>query len=66
MAKKNRNSWVGVLIGLAIAFFAIVALWKNETRFNFYAAANNTPTVQSTDDATILELTERVRASALG
>ena len=45
MAKKNRNSWVGVLIGLAIAFFAIVALWKNETRFNFYAAANNTPTV---------------------
>jgi len=52
MAKKNRNSWVGVLIGPAIAFFAIVALWKNETRFNFYAAANNTPTVQSTDDAT--------------
>lgn len=51
MARKKRNSWLGVLIGPAITFFALVALWKNETRFNFYAAANSAPTVQNISDA---------------
>lgn len=43
---------MGVLIGPAITFFALAALWKNETRFNFFAAANQTPAVESAADAT--------------
>jgi len=51
MADRNRNSWMGVLIGPAITFLALAVLWKNETRFNFYAAANKTTAVQNPDDA---------------
>ena len=51
MANNKRNSWAGILIGPAVTFFALVALWKNETRFNFYAAANSTTAVQDIDDA---------------
>ena len=43
---------MGILIGPAITFFAVVALWKNETRFNFYAAANRTPVVEAIGNAT--------------
>ena len=51
MAKNKRNSWMGIFFGPAVTFFALVALWKNETRFNFYAAAERTTPVQNIDDA---------------
>ena len=51
MAKNKENSWAGLLIGPAMVFFALVALWKNETRFNFSAAAEQTTAVQNIDDA---------------
>lgn len=49
--KKKKNSWIGILIGPAITFFALAAIWKNETRFDFHKAAAKTPVVDSLDQA---------------
>ena len=42
---------MGILIGPAITFFALVAIWKNETRFDFYKAALKLPVAATLADA---------------
>ena len=48
---KGKNGWSGVLLGPAIVFFALAALWKNETRFDFYKAASNAKEINSLSEA---------------
>ena len=50
MGKREKNRWMGVLLGPALSFFAVVALWKNETRFDYYRAAAKTDEIQSADE----------------
>ncbi|MFK7768028.1 MAG: TMEM43 family protein [Mariniblastus sp.] len=52
MAKKDKkNGVVGFLMGPTIIFMALTALWKNETRFDYYRAAARTTAVSSVDEA---------------
>ena len=51
MAKK-KNSWGGLLFGPFLIFASLGALWKNETRFDFYRAAAKTEAVQELSAAT--------------
>lgn len=51
MARRNKNSAAGVIVGPVVALLAMVALWKNETRFDYYRAASRTPVVSLIDQA---------------
>ena len=42
MAKKEKNPWIGFLVGPAMVLAALTALWKNEVRFDYYRAASKT------------------------
>ena len=52
MAEKKDSKWLGLMIGPLISCCAVVALWKNETRFDYHRAAAATDSVQSPRDAT--------------
>lgn len=54
-SKKDRK-WAGLILGPAIVFFALSALWKNETRFDFYNAARKTKPVIALGEAAENEL----------
>ena len=51
MAKREKNRWMGIFFGPAVTFFALFALWKNETRFDYYRAAAGTEAVDSPANA---------------
>lgn len=40
MAKREKDGWLGVFIGPILVFLSLCALWKNETRFDYYRAAS--------------------------
>jgi uncharacterized tellurite resistance protein B-like protein len=46
---KDKNSWMSIFIGPAIVFFATVALWKNEHRFDYHQAAKATQPIESVE-----------------
>lgn len=48
---KNKSGWAGILFGPAVVFFALSALWKNETRFDFYKAASQTEEISTAAEA---------------
>ena len=50
--RKEKNGIIGVVAGPIIAFLALAALWKNETRFDYYHAARNSIEINALDDAT--------------
>ena len=50
--RKEKNGIIGVVAGPIIAFLALTALWKNETRFDYYHAARNSIEINALDDAT--------------
>lgn len=56
MKRKSKNRWAGFIIGPLLAFFALVALWKNETRFDYYRAAAATHVINSPDDGSTGQL----------
>jgi len=39
MAKKEKNGLAGIIVGPLIVLAALLAIWKNETRFNYHRAA---------------------------
>ena len=45
--KKKNNPFAAILIGPAIGFVAVTALWHNEGRFNYYKAAKATTPVEA-------------------
>ncbi len=47
MERKTKNRWAGFVIGPAMVFFALGAIWKNETRFDYHQAAKKTEEVSS-------------------
>jgi len=49
--RKEKNGIIGVVAGPIIAFLALTALWKNETRFDYYHAARNSTEINALDDA---------------
>jgi hypothetical protein len=49
-SRKKKNGPIGVLLGLVIAFLALAALWKNETRFDYHRAAMETQVIASCED----------------
>lgn len=51
MEKEERSRWTGIIIGPMMAIFAVMALWKNEARFDFHKAARRTTAIQSPADA---------------
>ena len=50
--RKKKNEMAGIVIGPAIVFFALAALWKNETRYDYYKAARSSAEISVFDDAT--------------
>ncbi|EIC23514.1 TMEM43 family protein [Thiorhodovibrio frisius] len=50
MATDKKNRWAGLLLGPAIVFIGLGAIWKNETRFDYHQAAQQTQSVQSPRD----------------
>ena len=50
--RKEKNGIIGVVAGPIIAFLALAALWKNETRFDYYHAARNSTEINALGDAT--------------
>ena len=49
--KDGKGRWVGLLAGPALVLFSLSAIWKNETRFDFYRAAAKTQQVANLADA---------------
>ncbi|MEL7500306.1 MAG: TMEM43 family protein [Planctomycetota bacterium] len=49
--QKKNGGCFGILIGPGIAFFALVAIWKNEARFDYHRAAARTPEVAQLENA---------------
>lgn len=48
--EKRKNRWGGVVMGPVVVVMALLALWKNETRFDYHRAASETsPIVSPTD-----------------
>ena len=40
--KKNKNPWIGLIIGPAFIAFSVAGMWKNEHRFDYHKAARKT------------------------
>ena len=51
MAKEKKNRWAGVIFGPGLVLLSVMALWKNETRFDYHRAAASTHEVASLSDA---------------
>jgi hypothetical protein len=49
MERKTKNRWAGFIVGPAMVFIALGAIWKNETRFDYHQAAKKTEAVQTRD-----------------
>ncbi|MCG8601229.1 MAG: phosphatase PAP2 family protein, partial [Verrucomicrobiales bacterium] len=48
-SRKKKNEAGGLIIGPALVIIALVALWKNETRFDYHKAAAKTEPAFSLD-----------------
>lgn len=48
--EKTKSRWTGIFFGPALTLFALIAIWKNETRFDFYRAAAGTKEITSFHD----------------
>ena len=53
---REKNRWLGIIIGPAVVFFALSGLWKNETRFDYHRAASSTTEVNALSEAKSGEL----------
>ena len=51
MAKKEKNRWIGIVLGPCLTVVSLCALWKNETRFDYHKAAAATTQVNSLSQA---------------
>lgn len=51
MADRKKNRWAGIVFGPVLVFFALSALWKNETRFDYHRAAARTLEISTIDQA---------------
>ncbi len=51
MSKRRRSRLVGIIIGPVITCLALMAIWKNETRFDFSRAAARTQPIRTPEDA---------------
>lgn len=47
MSRRKKNGMAGIVIGPVLILFALVAIWKNETRYDFYREAAGTTRVQT-------------------
>ena len=47
MAEKKRKKGNGILFGLILLGASIVAIWKNEHRFDYHKAARDTTAVDT-------------------
>lgn len=47
MESERKNRWAGFVVGPAIVFIALGAIWKNENRFDYHQAAKKTQPVES-------------------
>ena len=47
---RSKNKMGGIVVGPVIIFFSVLALWKNEGRFDYYRAAKNTTPIVSLID----------------
>ncbi len=47
---KSKNKMGGILAGPVIVFLSVLALWKNEGRFDYYRAARDTTPIVSLGD----------------
>jgi len=50
MAKREEDSWGNAFIGPILVFLSLCALWKNETRFDYYRAASKIEVSTSLSD----------------
>lgn len=46
-SERSKNRWAGIFIGPALVVFSLMAIWKNETRFDFHRAAAKTQPMSS-------------------
>ena len=51
MAREEKNRWAGIVIGPVLVFLSLVALWKNETRFDYFRAAEGTQEIATLGEA---------------
>lgn len=51
MSREEKKGISGVILGPVLVLVAISALWKNETRFDYYKAAYRAPEATSLSDA---------------
>ncbi|MGJ8642556.1 MAG: TMEM43 family protein [Luteolibacter sp.] len=49
MAGKKKKKGNGIIFGLAMLWFSIGGIWKNEHRFDYFKAARDTVAVESVD-----------------
>lgn len=49
MAGKKKKKGNGIIFGLAMMWFSIGGIWKNEHRFDYFKAARDTVAVESVD-----------------
>lgn len=51
MSRKKKNGLAGIVIGPVLIVVAIVAIWKNETRYDFYREAAGTTAISTLESA---------------
>jgi uncharacterized membrane protein YebE (DUF533 family) len=51
MSRRKKNGLAGIVIGPVMIIVALVAIWKNETRYDFYREAAGTTAIQTLDAA---------------
>jgi len=49
MERERKNRWAGFVVGPAIVFIALGAIWKNENRFDYHQAAKKTQPTASVE-----------------
>lgn len=57
MTQRNKKDKLGgIIFGAGLVVLALGALWKNETRYDYYRAASKTTEITAVDDATEQQL----------
>lgn len=49
--RKKKNEWAGIIVGPLLVIAALSALWKNETRYDYYRAARNATEISALAEA---------------
>ncbi|MEC9094612.1 MAG: TMEM43 family protein [Planctomycetota bacterium] len=51
MGRKQKSKAGGIVMGITLVVLSMVALWKNETRYNYFRSAQSTVPLESLADA---------------